>query len=89
VSRRQFGRFAEPAVWILVALRAGPRNIVRLIDDVRELDGDVGPGTLFGALARLEWFALIEPARNGDSRRAYRLVDGAAANPASHRGSGQ
>jgi DNA-binding PadR family transcriptional regulator len=62
-------------MWILVALRDGPRTIVRLLDDVRALDGRVGPGTLFGALARLERLALIESTTDGGSRPAYRLIE--------------
>ena len=50
-------------MWILVALREEPRNVVRLLDDVRALDGRVGPGTFYGAVARLERLALIEPTR--------------------------
>jgi DNA-binding PadR family transcriptional regulator len=83
---RRLGRFGEPAMWILVALRHGPRNGTRLLDDVRELDGRVGPGTLYGAVARLERLALIE-ATNGGGRRAYRLTEqGAAAPVAAARG---
>jgi DNA-binding PadR family transcriptional regulator len=62
-------------MWILVALRDGPRNIVRLLDDVRALDGRVGPGTLYGAVARLERLALIETTTTGNGRRAYRLTE--------------
>jgi DNA-binding PadR family transcriptional regulator len=62
-------------MWILVALRDGPRSVVRLLDDVRALDGRVGPGTLFGAIARLERLALIEPTTDGGGRRAYRLTE--------------
>jgi DNA-binding PadR family transcriptional regulator len=79
----RLGRFGETAMWILVALRAGPRNAVRLLDDVRALDGRVGPGTLFGAVARLERLALIESTTNNDGRRAYRLTDYGAAGPGS------
>jgi DNA-binding PadR family transcriptional regulator len=74
----RLGRFGETAMWILIALRAGPRNVVRLLDDVRALDGRVGPGTLFGAVARLERLALIESITNDDGRRAYRLTDNGA-----------
>ena len=70
----RLGRFGATAMWILVALREGPRNVARLLDDVRALDGRVGPGTLYGAVARLERLALIEPTTNGGGRRAYRLT---------------
>jgi DNA-binding PadR family transcriptional regulator len=61
-------------MWILVALRDGPHNVVRLLDDVRALDGRIGPGTLYGAVARLERLKLIEPTTNGEGRQAYRLT---------------
>jgi DNA-binding PadR family transcriptional regulator len=67
------GRFGEAAMWILVALRGGPRAGAALLDEVRRLDGAVGPGTLYGALARLERLMLVEPSPDGGSRRAYRL----------------
>jgi DNA-binding PadR family transcriptional regulator len=72
---RWFGRFAEPARLVLVALRGGPRSVTPLFDEVRLLDGPVGPGTLYAAIARLERLELIEPLANGDGRRAYRLTD--------------
>jgi DNA-binding PadR family transcriptional regulator len=75
VSGRRFGRFGETAMWILVELRDGPRNVVRLLDEVRALDGRVGPGTFYGAVARLERLGLIEPTTNGDDRQAYRLTE--------------
>ena len=81
---RGFGRFAEPARLVLVALRDGPRQHVRLFDEVRALDGPIGPGTLYAAVARLERLGLIEPAMNGSGRyRAYRLTrSGASGDPA-------
>jgi DNA-binding PadR family transcriptional regulator len=82
VTGRRLGRFGETAMWILVALRGGPRNVVRLLDEVRDLDGRIGPGTLYGAVARLERLSLIEPTTNGDGRRAYRLTEQGAAGAA-------
>ena len=70
---RGFGRFAEPARLVLVALRGGPHGVAVLFDEVRSLDGPVGPGTLYAAIARLERRGLITPITNGDGRRAYRL----------------
>jgi DNA-binding PadR family transcriptional regulator len=75
VTGARLGRFGETATWVLVALREGPHNVVRLLDRVRELDGRVGPGTFYGAVARLERLALIEATTNGNGRRAYRLTE--------------
>ena len=75
IDRRGFGRFAEPARLVLVALRGGPRSVAPLFDEVRALDGPVGPGTLYAAIARLERRGLIAAAINGDGRRAYRLTE--------------
>jgi DNA-binding PadR family transcriptional regulator len=86
VKARGFGRFGETAIWILVALRDGPRNIVRLCDDVRALDGRVGPGTLYGAVARLERLALIEMTTNANGPRAYRLTEHGVSAHAAARG---
>ena len=76
IAARGFGRFAEPARLVLVALRDGPRGVVWLFDDVRQLDGPIGPGTLYAAIARLERIGLIEPATGEDGRRTYRLTGG-------------
>jgi DNA-binding PadR family transcriptional regulator len=78
VVGRGFGRFSEPARLVLAALRDGPRQHVRLFDAVRELDGPVGPGTLYAAVARLERLGLIEPFTTGGGR-AYRLIDSRSA----------
>ena len=61
-------------MWILVALATGPLGATGLIDRVRELDGHVGPGALFGAVARLERRGLIESVVTAEGRRGYRLA---------------
>jgi DNA-binding PadR family transcriptional regulator len=71
---RGFGRFAAAARLVLVALREGPRSNIRLYDDLRALDGPVGAGTLYAAVARLERLGLIEPTTIGGQPRAYRLT---------------
>lgn len=70
----EFGRFAETARLVLVALRDGPRPHLSLFDEVRVLDGPIGIGTLYGAVARLERRGLIETVALGAGRRAYRLT---------------
>jgi DNA-binding PadR family transcriptional regulator len=72
------GRFAEPALWILVALRRGPARSAALFDAVRALDGPVRPGSFLGALARLEHHHLVERAM-GSEPAMYRLTNYAPA----------
>jgi DNA-binding PadR family transcriptional regulator len=71
----QLGRFAEPSLYILVSLSAGPRHGYAIMGDVEEMSGaPLGPGTLYGALARLERRGLIEALEPEDRRRPYRLT---------------
>jgi DNA-binding PadR family transcriptional regulator len=74
-ARTKLGRYLEPAMWVLVALADGPRRIVQLLDRVRVLDGPMGHGTLFAAVARLEELALVETAIEEGGRRVYRLTE--------------
>jgi DNA-binding PadR family transcriptional regulator len=69
------GRHAEPALWVVVALRRGPRTLTGLLDDVRRLDGAVGHGTLLGTIVRLERRAIVESASDGTARRTWRLTE--------------
>ena len=71
----ELGRFAEPSLYILVSLAAGPRHGYAIMTDVEEISGTpMGPGTLYGALARLERRGLIEALEPDDRRRPYRLT---------------
>jgi DNA-binding PadR family transcriptional regulator len=74
VTTVSMGRFGETAMWVLVALRSGPAGAATILDTVRRLDGQVGPATLFGALARLERLTLIERMATGAAAPAYRLA---------------
>jgi DNA-binding PadR family transcriptional regulator len=71
----QLGRFAEPSLYILVSLSSGPRHGYAIMTDVEGMSGSpLGPGTLYGALARLERRGLIEALEPVDRRRPYRLT---------------
>ena len=49
------GRFAEPAVLIMVSLAQGHRHGYAITSDIEAVSGlRLGPGTLYGAIARLE-----------------------------------
>jgi DNA-binding PadR family transcriptional regulator len=70
-----FGRFSEPALLILISLAEGPKHGYAMIEDIRSLAGvRLGPGTLYGAIARLESRGLIEALERDDRRNPYRLT---------------
>ena len=69
------GRFSEPAVLILSSLAGGPKHGYAIEKDVEQFSGvRLEPGTLYGALARLESHGWIEPLPAEDRRRPYRLT---------------
>jgi DNA-binding PadR family transcriptional regulator len=68
-------RAGEVSVLILVSLADGPKHGYALIQDVKEFAGvDLGPGTLYGALDRLERLGLIEPLPADERRHPYRIT---------------
>ena len=71
----ELGRFAEPSLYILLALSDGPKHGYAIMTDVEQISGSpLGPGTLYAALARLEARGLIEALEPEDRRRPYRLT---------------
>lgn len=70
-----FGRFSDPALLILISLAESPKHGYAIMTDVEVLTGiKMGPGTLYGALARLERGGWVEPLAEEDRRRPYRLT---------------
>ena len=70
-----FGRFSEPAVLILISLADGPKHGYAMTEDIAaSADVRLGPGTLYGAIARLESQGLIEALASDDRRHPYRLT---------------
>jgi len=70
-----FGRFSEPALLILISLAEEPRHGYSMTEDIETIAGvRLGPGTLYGALARLEARGMIEPLKSEDRRNPYRLT---------------
>jgi DNA-binding PadR family transcriptional regulator len=71
----ELGRFAEPALLILVSLSEGPKHGYAMMADIEAGTGrPIGPGTLYAAIARLEARGLVEPLAPVDRRRPYRLT---------------
>jgi DNA-binding PadR family transcriptional regulator len=70
-----FGRFAEPALLILISLADGPKHGYAMTDDIEQIAGvRFGPGTLYGAITRLEGHELIQRIESADRRNPYRLT---------------
>jgi DNA-binding PadR family transcriptional regulator len=74
-------RSSDPGLLVLTSLADGPKHGYAITLDVEQFAGvQLGPGTLYGALARLESKGLIEALPAEDRRRPYRLTaDGSAA----------
>ena len=74
-TRRRDPRPNDPALLILTSLAAGAKHGHALIKDIATFAGvTLGPGTLYGAITRLEERELIEPLASPDRRRPYRLT---------------
>jgi DNA-binding PadR family transcriptional regulator len=69
------GRYSDPPLLVLASLADGPKHGHAMIEDIAQMSGTrLGPGTLYGAIARLEREKLIEPMWPEDRRQPYRLT---------------
>ena len=60
---------------MLASLADGPKHGHAMLHDIAGMCGTrLGPGTLYGAIARLEREGLIEPLPADERRRPYRLT---------------
>jgi len=70
------GRPNDPPLLILTSLADGPKHGYALLGDIEAFAGvRLGPGTLYGALSRLEQRGLIEGLAEHGRTRPYRLTD--------------
>ena len=71
----ELGRFSDPALFILVSLADGEKHGYAMMEDIETTCGvRLGPGTLYGALSRLEKRGLVEPLVSGERRKPYRIT---------------
>lgn len=69
-------RGADPSLLVLISLAAGPKHGHAILIDIERFAGQrLGPGTLYGAIERLEQDTLIEPLPSEDRRTPYRLTE--------------
>jgi DNA-binding PadR family transcriptional regulator len=79
VSNKSFSRFSDPTILILASLADGEKHGYAMMEDIEQMAGvRLGPGTLYGAISRLEQQGLICSLDTGDRRRPYRLTPSGA-----------
>src|ERR1017187_8911544 len=75
MALKRLGRTQDPTILVLTSLTGGPKHGYSLIQDIESLSGvTMGPGTLYGVLARHEEEGLVEALPAEDRRRPYRLT---------------
>jgi DNA-binding PadR family transcriptional regulator len=74
-TNNELGRQSEPSFLILTSLASGEKHGYALAKDVQAFSGvDLGPGTLYGAITRLEERGLITPVPSDDRRQPYQIT---------------
>lgn len=69
------GRFSEPVVLILTSLAESAKHGYAIQEDIEALSGvRPGPGTLYGAIRRLEERGYIEALAEQDRRKPYHIT---------------
>lgn len=68
-------QFSDPSVLVLASLAERSKHGYLIMQDVKSAFGvRLGPGTLYGAITRLEERGLIAAAASRDRRRPYRIT---------------
>jgi len=66
---------ADPTLLILASLALGDKHGYAMMMDIQAFANvELGPGTLYGAITRLEQRGFIRPVAGGDRRRPYHLT---------------
>ncbi|HWG19238.1 MAG TPA: helix-turn-helix transcriptional regulator [Terracidiphilus sp.] len=69
------GHYSDPPLLVLASLADGPKHGHAMVEDIMRLCGTrLGPGTLYGAIGRLEQQGWIEPLRPQERRQPYRIT---------------
>ena len=64
--------WSDPALLILGSLASGPKHGYAMVQEIQASAGvSMGPGTLYGALPRLEQRGLVRPLPGEGRRRPY------------------
>jgi DNA-binding PadR family transcriptional regulator len=69
------GHYSDPPLLVLASLANGSKHGHAMIEDIADMCGTrLGPGTLYGAIARLEQQGWIEPLAAEERRQPYRIT---------------
>lgn len=68
-------RFSEPTLFILISLADGNKHGYAIMEDIeRSYDIKLGPGTLYGAISRMEKSKLIRAIPSQDRKNLIKLL---------------
>jgi DNA-binding PadR family transcriptional regulator len=74
-DQEELGHYSDPPLLVLASLASGPKHGHSMIEDIERLCGTrLGPGTLYGAIGRLEQQGWIEPLPAEKRRQPYRIT---------------
>jgi len=66
---------SNPTLLVLASLAEGDKHGYAIMTDIQAFANvDMGPGTLYGAITRLEQRGFIRPVAGEDRRQPYRLT---------------
>jgi DNA-binding PadR family transcriptional regulator len=72
---KEAGHYSDPPLLVLASLADGPKHGHAMIQDIEALSGTrLGPGTLYGAIARLEQQGWIKPLEPEERRQPYKIT---------------
>ena len=68
-------QFSDPPLLVLASLADGPKHGYAMIEEIERMSGQrLGPGTLYGAITRLDQQGLIEALAVEERRQPYKLT---------------
>jgi DNA-binding PadR family transcriptional regulator len=66
---------SDPSILVLSSLAGGDKHGYAMMEDIERFAGiDLGPGTLYGAITRLEQRGWIAPVGSGNRRQPYTIT---------------
>ena len=66
---------SDPTLLVLASLAESDKHGYAMMEDIQRFAGvRLGPGTLYGAITRLEQRGWIRPVDSSDRRRPYRIT---------------